>query len=88
MAEDNGKQANGGKKKDDKRSSSGVLPYAELGYWQPDYEPTHTNVLACFRIVPQPGVEPEEASAAVAGESSTARSSTPMRATSKTTTER
>ncbi len=30
------------------------------------------NVLACFRIVPQPGVEPEEASAAAAGESSTA----------------
>jgi ribulose-bisphosphate carboxylase large chain len=71
MAEDNGKESNG-KKKDDKRSSSGVLPYAELGYWQPDYKPTHTNVLACFRIVPQPGVDPEEASAAVAGESSTA----------------
>ena len=54
MAEDNGKESNG-KKKDDKRSSSGVLPYADLGYWQPDYKPTHTNVLACFRIVPQPG---------------------------------
>ncbi len=71
MAEDNGKESNG-KKKDDKRSSSGVLPYADLGYWQPDYKPTHTNVLACFRIVPQPGVDPVEASAAVAGESSTA----------------
>ena len=54
------------------RLTAGVTPYAELGYWQPDYEPRDTDVLAAFRITPQPGVEPIEAGAAVAGESSTA----------------
>jgi ribulose-bisphosphate carboxylase large chain len=54
------------------RLTAGVTPYAELGYWQPDYEPTDRDVLAAFRITPQPGVEPIEAGAAVAGESSTA----------------
>ncbi|MEW6472456.1 MAG: form I ribulose bisphosphate carboxylase large subunit [Actinomycetota bacterium] len=54
------------------RLRAGVTPYAELGYWQPDYEPRETDVLAAFRITPQPGVEPSEAGAAVAGESSTA----------------
>src|SRR6202034_1672022 len=54
------------------RWSAGVLQYAEMGYWQPDYEPKPTDVLAVFRISPQPGVPPEEAGAAVAGESSTA----------------
>jgi ribulose-bisphosphate carboxylase large chain len=43
-----------------------------MGYWQPDYEPKDTDILCAFRITPQPGVPPEEASAAVAGESSTA----------------
>ena len=43
-----------------------------MGYWQPDYEPKDTDILAAFRITPQPGVPPEEAGAAVAGESSTA----------------
>src|SRR5579871_2669102 len=54
------------------RWSAGVLQYAEMGYWQPDYEPKDTDVLAAFRVTPQPGVPPEEAGAAVAGESSTA----------------
>lgn len=54
------------------RWGAGVIPYAEMGYWQPDYEPRPTDVLAAFRITPQPGVPPEEAGAAVAGESSTA----------------
>src|ERR1700746_2650825 len=54
------------------RWSAGVLQYAEMGYWQPDYEPTPTDVLAAFRVPPQHGVPPEEAGAAVAGESSTA----------------
>lgn len=54
------------------RYQAGVLKYAEMGYWQPDYEPSDTDVLALFRITPQEGVEPEEAAAAVAGESSTA----------------
>jgi ribulose-bisphosphate carboxylase large chain len=43
-----------------------------MGYWQPDYVPKDTDVIALFRITPQPGVDPEEAAAAVAGESSTA----------------
>jgi ribulose-bisphosphate carboxylase large chain len=54
------------------RYRAGVLKYAQMGYWQPDYEPKDTDVLALFRITPQDGVEPEEAAAAVAGESSTA----------------
>jgi ribulose-bisphosphate carboxylase large chain len=54
------------------RWHAGVIPYAEMGYWRPDYEPEDTDVLAAFRVTPQPGVPPEEAGAAVAGESSTA----------------
>ncbi len=58
--------------KDAGRWGAGVIPYAQMGYWQPDYEPKGTDVIAAFRITPQPGVPPEEAGAAVAGESSTA----------------
>jgi ribulose-bisphosphate carboxylase large chain len=54
------------------RWSSGVIPYAQMGYWQPDYIPKDTDILCAFRITPQDGVPPEEAAAAVAGESSTA----------------
>ena len=54
------------------RYRAGVLKYAEMGYWDGDYEPKDTDVLALFRITPQDGVEPQEAAAAVAGESSTA----------------
>ncbi|HET8611072.1 MAG TPA: ribulose-bisphosphate carboxylase large subunit [Burkholderiales bacterium] len=54
------------------RYQAGVIPYARMGYWQPDYEPKATDVIALFRITPQDGVDPEEAAAAVAGESSTA----------------
>jgi ribulose-bisphosphate carboxylase large chain len=54
------------------RWSSGVIPYAQMGYWQPDYVPKDTDILCAFRITPQDGVPPEEAAAAVAGESSTA----------------
>ncbi len=54
------------------RWSAGVIPYAEMGYWQPDYVPKDTDLLCAFRVTPQPGVPPEEAGAAVAGESSTA----------------
>jgi ribulose-bisphosphate carboxylase large chain len=49
-----------------------VIPYKTMGYWQPDHVPAPTEVLAVFRVTPQPGVDPEEAAAAVAGESSTA----------------
>src|SRR3954471_19570436 len=54
------------------RYKSGVLKYKQMGYWVPDYEVKDTDVLAAFRITPQDGVDPEEAAAAVAGESSTA----------------
>ena len=54
------------------RYKAGVLKYKEMGYWVPGYEPKDTDVIACFRITPQDGVDPEEAAAAVAGESSTA----------------
>ncbi|HWE64732.1 MAG TPA: RuBisCO large subunit C-terminal-like domain-containing protein, partial [Chloroflexota bacterium] len=54
------------------RWAAGVLPYAQMGYWQPDYEPKDTDLLCVFRLVPQEGVDPVEAAAAVAGESSTA----------------
>ncbi|MEQ1800677.1 MAG: form I ribulose bisphosphate carboxylase large subunit [Gammaproteobacteria bacterium] len=55
-----------------KRYASGVLKYTQMGYWEPDYVPKDTDVLVLFRITPQEGVDPEEAAAAVAGESSTA----------------
>lgn len=54
------------------RYKSGVMEYRKMGYWEPDYEPKETDVIACFRITPQDGVDPIEAAAAVAGESSTA----------------
>ncbi|MEO7555051.1 MAG: form I ribulose bisphosphate carboxylase large subunit [Acidimicrobiales bacterium] len=54
------------------RWAAGVISYKDMGYWRPDYEPKPTDILAAFRITPQPGVDPEEAGAAVAGESSTA----------------
>jgi ribulose-bisphosphate carboxylase large chain len=54
------------------RYKAGVIPYAKMGYWEPDYVPKDTDILALFRISPQDGVDPVEASAAVAGESSTA----------------
>jgi len=54
------------------RYESGVIPYAKMGYWDASYTVQDTDVLALFRITPQPGVDPVEAAAAVAGESSTA----------------
>ena len=64
-----------GSKSDDPtggRSTSGVTPYAEMGYYNDEYEPKDTDVLAAFRVRPQEGVDPVEVAAAVAGESSTA----------------
>ena len=49
---------------------AGVREYRE-NYWDPAYQPRETDVLAAFRLVPQPEVAPEEAAAAVAAESST-----------------
>ncbi|MGE5568350.1 MAG: ribulose-bisphosphate carboxylase large subunit [Rhodospirillales bacterium] len=54
------------------RYGAGVIPYARMGYWDPGYIPKDTDVLALFRVTPQEGVDPVEAAAAVAGESSTA----------------
>jgi len=54
------------------RYKSGVMPYAQMGYWDGDYHPKDTDIIALFRISPQEGVDPIEAAAAVAGESSTA----------------
>src|SRR5579884_205236 len=48
------------------------MMYKEMGYFDLHYQPKDTDVLALFRITPQDGVDPEEAAAAVAGESSTA----------------
>jgi len=64
--------AGDGKKSGKSRWSAGVTPYKEMGYWQPDYVPQDSDILCAFRLVPQEGIEPDEASAAVAGESSTA----------------
>ena len=64
--------AGDGKKSNKGRWSAGVTPYKEMGYWQPDYQPAPSDILCAFRLVPQEGVEPDEAAAAVAGESSTA----------------
>ncbi|MGQ9754080.1 MAG: form I ribulose bisphosphate carboxylase large subunit [Thermaceae bacterium] len=58
--------------KKDIYKKGGVVEYKEMGYWDPSYELKDTDVLALFRVTPQPGVDPEEAAAAVAGESSTA----------------
>jgi ribulose-bisphosphate carboxylase large chain len=54
------------------RYRAGVMQYKKMGYWEPDYEPKDTDIIAVFRITPQDGVDPIEAAAAVAGESSTA----------------
>ncbi len=62
--------ADNGEKKD--RWAAGVTPYAEMGFWNEDYQPKDTDILVAFRITPQEGVDPIEAAAAVAGESSTA----------------
>ncbi|MBI1867976.1 MAG: form I ribulose bisphosphate carboxylase large subunit [Methylocystis sp.] len=54
------------------RYKSGVMEYKKMGYWEPDYQPKDTDIIALFRVTPQTGVDPVEAAAAVAGESSTA----------------
>jgi ribulose-bisphosphate carboxylase large chain len=50
--------------------NAGVKEYRDT-YWMPEYEPKDTDILACFKITPQPGVAREEVAAAVAAESST-----------------
>ena len=53
-----------------KTYDAGVKQYRE-NYWAPDYTPKDTDLLACFKVTPQPGVPREEVAAAVAAESST-----------------
>ena len=48
-----------------KTYNAGVKDYRET-YWMPDYKPKETDLLACFKIIPQAGVPREEAAAAVA----------------------
>jgi hypothetical protein len=31
------------------RYAAGVLKYAQMGYWDPDYQPSDTDILALFR---------------------------------------
>jgi ribulose-bisphosphate carboxylase large chain len=50
--------------------NAGVKDYRET-YWLPDYTPKDTDLLACFKFVPQEGVLPEEAASAICAESST-----------------
>ncbi len=47
-----------------KSYSAGVKEYRET-YWMPDYTPADTDILACFKVTPQPGVPREEVAAAV-----------------------
>lgn len=49
---------------------AGVKEYRET-YYDPHYTTKETDILAAFRVTPQPDVAPEEAAAAVAAESST-----------------
>ncbi len=53
-----------------KSYKAGVKEYRDT-YWEPEYTPKESDILACFKITPQAGVPREEAAAAVAAESST-----------------
>ncbi|KAL3535169.1 hypothetical protein ACH5RR_003630 [Cinchona calisaya] len=46
---------------------AGVKEY-KLTYYTPEYETKDIDILAAFRVTPQPGVPPEEAGAAVAAD--------------------
>ena len=54
-----------------KTYQAGVKTY-KTEYWEPDYPVKDSDLRAVFKILPQPGVDREEAAAAVAAESSTA----------------
>ena len=32
------------------RYRPGVMEYRKMGYWQPDYEPKPTDIIALFRV--------------------------------------
>ena len=48
-----------------KTYNAGVKEYRSM-YWEPHYAVKDTDILAVFKITPQPGVEREEVAAAVA----------------------
>jgi ribulose-bisphosphate carboxylase large chain len=52
------------------RYAAGVQKYRN-NYWDPGYQPKDSDILACFKVTPQPDIEREEIAAAVAAESST-----------------
>ena len=54
------------------RPPLGQIDYVKMGYWNADYKPKATDLLALFRTTPQSGVPFIDACAAIAGESSTA----------------
>ncbi|MCK5716233.1 MAG: form I ribulose bisphosphate carboxylase large subunit [Thiomargarita sp.] len=54
-----------------KSYQAGIKKYRET-YWTPEYTPKATDLIACFKILPQTGMSREETAAAVAAESSTA----------------
>ncbi len=35
-----------------RRYKAGVIPYATMGYWEPDYQVKDTDILAMFRVTP------------------------------------
>ncbi|HDR27681.1 RuBisCO large subunit C-terminal-like domain-containing protein, partial [Rhodovulum sp.] len=53
-----------------KKYDAGVKEYRST-YWEPEYKVKESDILAVFKVIPQPGVDREEAAAAVAAESST-----------------
>ncbi|KAF3627055.1 Ribulose bisphosphate carboxylase large chain [Capsicum annuum] len=52
------------------RFKAGIKEY-KLTYYNPEYQTKDTDILAAFRVTPQPGVPPKEEGVAVAAESST-----------------
>ena len=62
----------GGSHWDGSESAGGVIPYSDMGYWDPLIQIKGSDVLAIFRFLPEERVDPVEISAALSEESSTA----------------
>ena len=56
-------QTTGTLKEGKERYRSGVIPYKNMGYWEPDYRPKDTDLIAVFRITPPPLRGPRQAAA-------------------------
>ena len=61
-----------------KTYSAGVKEYRGT-YWEPHYTPKDTDILACFKITPQAGVDREELASRT---STSSRRTIPSRSTS------